>query len=83
MLPVIVIAFVAIRVIVGIRMGAGERRRTGRGWFESVPIWTKGLWVLIGIAVVVLFFWEPRKAKPLAPEPAPAMPDAGQPARQP
>jgi len=71
LLPVIVIAFVAIRILVSIRVNAEDRKRTGKGWFESVPIWTKGLWVLIGIAVVVLFFWAPKKSQPTAPNQLP------------
>lgn len=60
LLPIIVIGFVAIRVFVGIRMGAADRKRTGKSWFQSVPIWIKGFWVLIAVAVVVLFFWAPK-----------------------
>jgi hypothetical protein len=67
LLPVIVIAFVAIRIIVAIQVHAENRKRNGKGWFESVPIWTKGLWVLIGIAVVVLICWAPKNPKPTAP----------------
>jgi hypothetical protein len=81
MLPVVVAAYVAVRIVVGISLGAEERRKTGKGWFESVPLWTKGLWLLIGIAVVLLYFWAPRNARPQAPEPATPAPDAAQPAR--
>jgi hypothetical protein len=71
LLPVIVAAFVAIRIFVGIRLNAEDRKRTGKGWFESVPVWTKGLWVLIGIAVVTLLFWAPKSPKPNAPNQPP------------
>jgi hypothetical protein len=66
-LPVIVIVFVAIRLWVASRIGRAERARTGQGWWASVPVWTKALWVLLAGTVVVLLFWSPKPMKPAAP----------------
>jgi hypothetical protein len=63
-LPVVVILFAGIRIFMASRFRAKERMASGKGWFESVPIWIKGLWVLLAMAVVILIIWAPKEAKP-------------------
>jgi hypothetical protein len=88
-LPLIVVAFVAVRIFIASRFRKAERAKTGKGWFESVPNYIKALWLVLGIAVVVLLFWNPKKAVPVTPnqstDPAPASgnPPAGQESRHP
>jgi hypothetical protein len=61
-LPLIAVMFVAVRILVAYRFGMAERERTGKSWFQSVPIWIRAFWAILVIAVVVMLVWHPRKS---------------------
>jgi flagellar basal body-associated protein FliL len=70
-LPLLVIAFVAIRIYVASLFRKAERKKSGKGQSRGIPIWIKVFWVLLLIAVVTLLIWNPRRPVPAAPNPAP------------
>jgi heme/copper-type cytochrome/quinol oxidase subunit 2 len=88
-LPVIVIVFVAVRIFIASRFRRAEREKSGKGWFESVPISIKAFWIVLGIAVVALLFWNPKKPISVTPNqstdptPASGTPPAAQESRHP
>jgi lysylphosphatidylglycerol synthetase-like protein (DUF2156 family) len=63
-LPLVIIAFVTVRIFVAVRIGKAERERTGKSWIESIPKWVIAFWVLLGTAVIVLLFLNPRAPRP-------------------
>jgi flagellar basal body-associated protein FliL len=78
-LPLLIIAFVAIRIYVASLFRKSERKKSGNGQPRGIPIWIKIFWVLLLIAVVTLLIWNPRRPVSAAPNSAatPAIPPAG------
>ena len=81
-LPLIIIAFVAIRLFVASRFRKAERKKAGKGQPRSLPIWIRLFWLLLAIALLVLVVWKPRGAAPApqaqSAEPAPGAAPAAQ-----
>jgi hypothetical protein len=82
-LPLLVIAFVAIRIYVASLFRKAERKKSGKGRSVGIPIWIKVFSVLLFAAVVTLLIWNPRRPVPTPnpstdPAAAPAAPPAGQ-----
>ena len=69
-LPLVIVAFVVVRVFVASRFRKAEREKTGKGWFESIPKPIFVFWLILGIAVVTLAFWNP--GKPISAHPSPS-----------
>jgi hypothetical protein len=66
-LPLVIIAFVAIRIFVASRFRKAERQRSGKGPRTTVPVWLKVFWAALALAVVILLIWNPRRAAPVEP----------------
>ena len=66
-LPAVIILFVVVRIFIAIRFQKTERERTGKGWFERLKTRVLVFWIVLGIAVLSLLFWRPKKVDPVGP----------------
>lgn len=70
-LPIVVVLFIAIRISVSRTFRSIERRSKGTGRIESIPLWIKGFWALLALAVLILLVSAPRNGGPSALKPSP------------
>jgi protein-S-isoprenylcysteine O-methyltransferase Ste14 len=75
LVPAAIVAFLVVRIAIGVRMGARVRKETGRSLIQSVPVWIRAFWVLLALATAALLIWSPRKQAPaLTDSPPPSQP---------
>lgn len=71
-LPIVVVLFIAIRISVSRTFRSIERREKGKGRIESIPLWIKGFWALLALAVLILVVWPPTNVNLGVSNPSPA-----------
>lgn len=59
-IPALVIAYLAVRILLGARFRKTAPPVPGKTWFQTVPVWIRAFWVALALAMVVLVFWKPR-----------------------